>query len=88
MVAEVYYPRLDSSPDRDMADSMFQSRRDCDEDREYMSQTYGRIISFAVTGEDDNEDLPRDRNECENLWVIKISVSLLGSNICASIRRP
>ena len=37
MVAEVYYPGLDSHPDRDMAESMFRSGRDCEEDREYMS---------------------------------------------------
>ena len=55
MVAEVYYPGLDSHPDRDMADSTFRSGRYCEEDREYMSQTYGGMISFVVTGEDDDE---------------------------------
>ena len=39
MVAEVYYPGLDSHLDRDMADSTFRSGRDCEEDHEYMSQT-------------------------------------------------
>ena len=52
MVAEVYYPGLDSHPDREMAESAFQSGRDCEEDREYMYQTYGRMISFVVMGKD------------------------------------
>ena len=41
MVVEVYYPGLDSHPDRDMAESTFISGRNYEEDREYMSQTYG-----------------------------------------------
>ena len=86
MVAEVYYPGLDYHPDRDMADLTFRSGRDCEEDREYMSQTYEGMISFMVTGEEDVEALNRDRNACENLQVIKISVALEGSNLCVRIR--
>ena len=41
MVAEVYYPGLESRPDRDMADSAFLSGRDCEEDREYIYLNYG-----------------------------------------------
>ena len=41
MVLEVYYTRLESHPDMHMADSMFQSSRNYEEDREYISQTYG-----------------------------------------------
>ena len=67
MVAEVYYPRLDSHPDRYMAESTFQFGRNCEEDRKYMSQTHRGMISFVVTGEDDNEVLRRARNACGNL---------------------
>ena len=41
MVVEVYYPRMESHPDRYMADLTFQSVRDCNKDCKYMSQTYG-----------------------------------------------
>ena len=78
MVAEVYYPGLTSHPDREMADSTFRSGRDCEEDREYMPQTYGGMISFVVTGEDDDEALRRARIVCENLRVINLAVSLGG----------
>ena len=62
MVEEVYYPRLDSHPDRNMAESTFRYGRYCKEDCEYMSQTYGGVISFVVTGEDDGKALSRARN--------------------------
>ena len=88
MVAEVYYPGLDFHLDRDMLDSTFRSGRDCEEDHEYTSQTYGGIISFVVTGKDDDEALRRARNACENLRVINLAISLGGSNLCASIWRP
>ena len=61
-----------------MVDSTFQSSRDCDEDREYMSQTYGWMISFVVTGEDNDETLCRASNACENLRVINLTVSFGG----------
>ena len=47
-----------------MAYLTFQSGRDCDEGREYMSQTYGGMISSVVTDEDENEALRRSRNAC------------------------
>ena len=37
MVAEVYYPGMDSHLDRDMAYLTLQSGRDCEEDRKYTS---------------------------------------------------
>ena len=88
MVAEVYYPGLDSRPERDIVDSTFRSVRNCYEDREYMSQTYGGVISFMVTGKDDGKAMRRARNVCKNLRVINLAVSLGGSNLCASIRLP
>ena len=78
MVVEVYYPGLDSRPDRYMSDSMLQSGRDYEEDREYMSQTYGGVISFVVTGKDNEKALRRARNACENLRVINLALSLGG----------
>ena len=78
MVAELYYSILDSRPDRNMADSTFRSGRYCEEDREYMSQTYREVMSFVVTGEDDDEALRRARNACENLCVINLAISLGG----------
>ena len=67
MGVEVYYPGLEYHQDRDMTDSTFRSGRDCKDDREYMSQTYGGMISFVVTGKDDDEALHKDRILCENL---------------------
>ena len=61
-----------------MADLTFRSGRDCEEDCEYISQTYGGMISFVVTGEDNNEALCRARNECENLRVVNLAVSFGG----------
>ena len=78
MVAEVYYPGLESHPDRYMADSTFRSGRDCEEDRKYMYQTYVGMISFVVTGKDDDEALYRARNACKNLRVINLAVLLGG----------
>ena len=43
-----------------------------------MSQTYGGMISFVATGEQDDEALRRDRNACENLRVINLVISLGG----------
>ena len=41
-----------------------------------MSQTYGGMISFVVTGEDNYEALRRDMNAYENLRFINLAVSL------------
>ena len=60
MVAEVYYPGLESHPDRDTL------------------SIHTGMISFVVTGEDNNEVLHRARNPCENLRVINLAVSLGG----------
>ena len=43
-----------------------------------MSQTYGGMISFVITGKDDEKALRRARNVCENLRVINLAVSLGG----------
>jgi methionine-gamma-lyase len=75
MVAQTFYPGLDSHPDRAMADAMFRSGRDSD-DEEY-KQTYGGMISFITVGEDD-EALRRAQNVCERLRVINLAVSLGG----------
>lgn len=75
MVAAVYYPGLDSHPDRYLADSIFRSGRDDDDDD--VIQTYGGMISFVTVGEGD-EALRRARNVCERLRVINLAVSLGG----------
>lgn len=75
MVAQTFYPGLDSHPDRAMADGIFRSGRDSD-DEEYQ-QTYGGMISFITIGEGD-EALRRARNVCERLRVINLAVSLGG----------
>ena len=67
MVAEVYYPRLDSHLDMHMAESTFQSGRNYEEDRKLMYQTYRGMIYFVVTGKDDDKVLSRARNVYENL---------------------
>ena len=78
MVAEVFYPGLDSHPDRALADEIFRSGRDVDDDDEdAAAQTYGGMISFIVIGEGE-EALRRARNVCENLRVINLAVSLGG----------
>jgi len=69
MVAQVFYPGLDSHPDRAMADDCFNSGH---EDAE---QTYGGMIAFVVAGEGE-EALRRARNVCERLRVINLAVSL------------
>ena len=78
MVESVFYPGLDSHPDRYLADDIFSSGRDVDdeEDGEF-KQTYGGMISFITVGEDD-EALRRARNVCEHLRVINLAVSLGG----------
>eukprot|EP00980_Cylindrotheca_fusiformis_P007478 scaffold1549_cov105-Cylindrotheca_fusiformis.AAC.7 len=76
MVAQTFYPGLDSHPDRSMADGIFRSGRDSDDDDEY-PQTYGGMISFITIGEGD-EALRRARNVCERLRVINLAVSLGG----------
>ena len=81
MVAEVYYTGLESHPDRYMADLMFQSGRNCEEDREYMYHTHGGMLYFVVTGEDNTEALRRARNACGNLRVINLAISLGGVRI-------
>eukprot|EP00546_Thalassionema_frauenfeldii_P006926 CAMPEP_0178921392 /NCGR_PEP_ID=MMETSP0786-20121207/15538_1 /TAXON_ID=186022 /ORGANISM="Thalassionema frauenfeldii, Strain CCMP 1798" /LENGTH=477 /DNA_ID=CAMNT_0020595571 /DNA_START=225 /DNA_END=1658 /DNA_ORIENTATION=- len=75
MVAAVYYPGLDSHPDRYLADSIFRSGRDDDDDD--VIQTYGGMISFVTVGEGE-EALRRARNVCEQLRVINLAVSLGG----------
>lgn len=73
MVAQTFYPGLDSHPDRSLADPMFASGHDGDD----ITQTYGGMISFIVVGEGD-EALRRARNVCEHLRVINLAVSLGG----------
>jgi len=75
MVAETYYPGLDSHPDRAMADRIYRSG--CDDEDEDVAKTYGGMISFVVIGEGE-EALRRARNVCENLRVINLAVSLGG----------
>uniref|UniRef100_A0A7S1YTW8 cystathionine gamma-lyase n=1 Tax=Trieres chinensis TaxID=1514140 RepID=A0A7S1YTW8_TRICV len=77
MVASTFYPGLDSHPDRAMADGIYRSGRDDDEDRETNPQTYGGMISFVVIGEGEDA-LRRARNVCENLRVVNLAVSLGG----------
>ena len=78
MVAKVFYPGLESHPDRYIADEIFRSGRDIDDsDEDYAGQTYGGMISFIVVGEGE-EALRRARNVCENLSVINLAVSLGG----------
>ena len=43
-----------------------------------MSQTYGGMTSFVVTGEDNDKAIRRARNACENFRVINLAVSLEG----------
>ena len=43
-----------------------------------MSQTYGGMISFVVTGKDDGKALRRARNACKNFRVINLAISLGG----------
>jgi len=78
MVKQVFYPGLEIHPDRALADSMFASGRD-DEDEEAdddndIIQTYGGMISFVTVG-DDEDALRRARNVCEKLHVINFAGS-------------
>merc|ERR1712176_692965 len=76
MVDKVFYPGLDSHPDRYLADQIFLSGRD-EDDEDGSNQTYGGMISFITVG--DGEDaLRRARNVCERLRVINLAVSLGG----------
>merc|ERR1712238_61366 len=87
MVQSVFYPGLDSHPDRHMADGLFLSGRDdddddeTDEDNDYGDrQTYGGMVTFIMTGDDVGEDiaLHRAARVCEELRVINLAVSLGG----------
>merc|ERR1712176_953717 len=75
-VESVFYPGLDSHPDRQMADAIYASGRD-DDDEEGYNQTYGGMVTFIMAGEDDTA-LQRARNVCEHLQVINLAVSLGG----------
>lgn len=77
LVQSVFYPGLDSHPDRELADDIFRSGRDDDMDEDAPPQTYGGMISFIVAGEGE-EALRRARNVCENLRVVNLAVSLGG----------
>mmetsp|Transcript_4250 Transcript_4250/g.5595 ORF Transcript_4250/g.5595 Transcript_4250/m.5595 type:complete len:510 (+) Transcript_4250:85-1614(+) len=77
MVAEVYYPGLDSHPDRYLADQVFSSGRDVDSEEDEWKQTYGGMISFITVGDGENA-LRRARNVCEQLRVVNLAVSLGG----------
>mmetsp|Transcript_20081 Transcript_20081/g.24104 ORF Transcript_20081/g.24104 Transcript_20081/m.24104 type:complete len:158 (-) Transcript_20081:92-565(-) len=77
MVAQTFYPGLDSHPDRYMADATFTSGRDADSEEGDVLQTYGGMIAFIVDGEGD-EALRRARNVCESLRVFNLAVSLGG----------
>lgn len=76
MVDKVFYPGLDSHPDRYLADQIFLSGRD-EDDEEGSNQTYGGMISFITVGDSENA-LRRARNVCERLRVINLAVSLGG----------
>jgi len=76
MVDKVFYPGLPSHPDRYLADSIFKSGRD-DDDEDGSNQTYGGMISFITIG-DGEEALRRAQNVCERLRVINLAVSLGG----------
>merc|ERR1719491_2928522 len=79
MVDSVFYPGLDSHPDRHMADALFLSGRD-DDDEYGDQQTYGGMVTFIMTGDDVGEEvaLHRAARVCEELRVINLAVSLGG----------
>jgi len=77
MVATVYYPGLDSHPDRYLADQVFSSGKDVDSEDDEWKQSYGGMISFITVGEGE-EALRRARNVCERLRVVNLAVSLGG----------
>ena len=74
-VAETFYSGLESHPDRSMANDIFSSGRD--DDDEDFKQTYGGMVTFIMEG-DGNVALQRARNVCEHLRVINLAVSLGG----------
>jgi len=77
-VESVFYPGLDSHPDRNMADAIFGSGRDDDDDDDdEVIQTYGGMVTFVMAG-DDEVALDRARNVCEYLRVVNLAVSLGG----------
>jgi len=84
MVESVFYPGLDSHPDRHMADGLFSSGRDTTDDNnddEYGdNQTYGGMVTWIMAGDDIGEDtaLQRAARVCEQLRVINLAVSLGG----------
>mmetsp|Transcript_40083 Transcript_40083/g.44771 ORF Transcript_40083/g.44771 Transcript_40083/m.44771 type:complete len:575 (+) Transcript_40083:250-1974(+) len=82
MIDSVFYPGLDSHPDRHMADQLFISGRDHDDDDEYGDQqTYGGMVTFIMAGDDDLGEevaLQRAARVCEQLRVINLAVSLGG----------
>mmetsp|Transcript_20996 Transcript_20996/g.58381 ORF Transcript_20996/g.58381 Transcript_20996/m.58381 type:complete len:175 (-) Transcript_20996:455-979(-) len=75
-VESVFYPGLDSHPDRSMADGIYSSGRD-EDDEDGSNQTYGGMVTFIMAGEGDVA-LQRARNVCEHLQVINLAVSLGG----------
>merc|ERR1712161_123436 len=85
MVDSVFYPGLDSHPDRHMADGLFLSGRDEDDDNDDENdygdrQTYGGMVTFIMAGDDVGEEvaLHRAARVCEALRVIHLAVSLGG----------
>jgi methionine-gamma-lyase len=75
-VESVFYPGLDSHPDREMADGIYSSGRD-EDDEAGSNQTYGGMVTFIMAGEGEIA-LQRARNVCEHLRVINLAVSLGG----------
>jgi methionine-gamma-lyase len=75
-VVSVFYPGLDSHPDRQMSDGIFKSGRDEDDDDDF-NQTYGGMVTWVMAGDDDVA-LQRAQNVCEHLRVINLAVSLGG----------
>ncbi|OEU21485.1 Cys_Met_Meta_PP-domain-containing protein [Fragilariopsis cylindrus CCMP1102] len=76
-VVSVFYPGLDSHPDRQMSDGIFKSGRDDGDDEEDFNQTYGGMVTWIMAGDDDVA-LQRAQNTCEHLRVINLAVSLGG----------
>jgi methionine-gamma-lyase len=81
-VDKVFYPGLDSHPDRAMAHAIFGSGRDNnysddDDDEDNDQQTYGGMVTFIMAGDGDVA-LERARNVCEHLRVMNLAVSLGG----------
>lgn len=75
-VESVFYPGLDSHPDRQMSDGTYLSGRD-EDDEDGSNQTYGGMVTFIMAGEG-NIALQRAQNVCEHLRVINLAVSLGG----------